>query len=136
MNLINHESNLNHSSPLQTTSASFYNNLAPSAIGTSAIVSTPMLLSQSNDQACIDSIRNSNSFNNNQLINFEPPHLRSNQHQHHPHHHSHQNTQLSSINSSTNHIKTSSNSRLLNSSSSLSKEVPLRKFTCKYCSEV
>ena len=120
--MINHDSNLNHSS-LQTTSAPFYNNLAPSAIGTSAIVSAPMLLSQSNqEQVSIDSIRNSSiTSTNNQLINFEPPSLRLPINQ--------QNSQSLTVNSTT-HGRSSS-SRLLSS-----KDVPLRKLICKYCGEV
>lgn len=121
-NLINHESNLNHS-PIQTTSTSFYNNLAPSAIGSSAIVSSPMLLSQSSNQVNIDSIRNnstsiniSNHHHHHPLISFETPNSRSNPPQ---------STQLSS----TTHLR-STNSRLTN------RDMPIRNFVCKYCKEV
>lgn len=117
---INHE---NTHSSLQTTSAPFYNNLAPSAIGTSAIVSAPMLLSQSNsDQFSIDSQRNpSNSSSiNNQLINFEAPSIfnRSNQGQ----------SVQQRAATTEQQLK---NNRLVNT-----KDVALRKFTCRYCGQV
>ena len=124
IHLINHESNLSHHSPIvQTTSAPYYNNLAPSAIGTSAIVSTPMLLSQSSDhQATIDSIRNQ-SIGGNQLIGFEPHHLtRSNQSQSTAHHQHHQ------LPAGVHQTRAAS--------SRLTREPPSRNFVCKFCKMV